>query len=222
MAFWLHEHRVLLALRYLAPRYKIVAITVICAVIIALWAFVLFIPARAQLEQSLRAQHDLTEQNTAMQKVADKLALLTLECAKLETQADSFDIQSGTLHESIDFLVQSLRNHDILCKNLQPEHTQTQKKEIRVYKKDAREAFEKRDFFQKEYWRFTLTGTFAQMLSFLDEILLSKRLIAFKTLSLERGDTSTINIDIVVRIASISPGSPVSPIPEPEIAQEVP
>jgi len=195
MAFWLHEHRVLLALRFLAPRYKIMLIGVICGMMVAVWTFIFFLPARTKLQQELRAQHDLTQQNTAFETVANKLAQVTAACEKLETQIKSFDIQPATVHESIDFLMNLLRNHRILCKNIQPQ----QKKEKKEKKHEQKEHI----FFDKEYCTLTLVGSFTQMLSFLDEIKLSKRLITFKTVDLVRGKDNTVKVTAVVRIASL-------------------
>ena len=201
MAFWLHENRIILSLRFLKPGYKIMAITILCGVMVAAWAFIFFLPARARLHQELQAQHDFEQQVIAFEKVANKLAALTIECTKLETQIKSFDIQSATLHESIDFLVNSLRTHHILCKNIQPK----QKKDKKAKNQNKHEQHEKRSFYEKEYCMLTLVGSFAQMLTFLDEIRLSKRLIAFKTVDLVRGggNDNTVKVTAEVRIASL-------------------
>jgi len=187
MAFWLHEPRFLLSLRFLAPRYKCIVIGLFCGVIVALWTLVLFFPAREKLHQELRAQQDLLQQTIAFEKVANKLEALTIERNKLETQIKSFDIQPATIHESIDFLVNTLRKHRILCKHIEPKQ---QKQQIK-------------SFFEKEYCTLILVGSFMQMLMFLDEIKKSKRLITFKTVDLVRGKDNTVTLTAVVRIARL-------------------
>lgn len=189
MAFWLHEHRLIQAFRFLSLRLKIASIGLLWAMVIAGWAWLLFLPAQQSLHKERAIHRDLLEQKTAFEKVVNKLDALSAECKNLEKQSSSFDITPATFHESIDFLVHSLRKHGIACKHIQPQQRQ------------------KNDLFEKEYCTITMVGTFKQILTFLDEVKQSKRLIIFKTLDLVRWKNNAVKVTASIRIASLSQGA---------------
>jgi len=188
MAFWLREHRIIRASRLLSPRVKVMIIGTMWALCLAVCLGWLFLPLHKKLQHEQSARRDLLQQTTAFQKVSNKLGALQLECKNLETESSLRDVKTASFHETIDFLVHSLRKHGILCKQLQPMHRK------------------KYTVFDKEYCTMTLVGTFGQIITFLDEVKQSGRLIKFKTLDLKRWKDDAVKVTAFVRIATEQQG----------------
>lgn len=185
MPFWLHEPKVMLAVKGLSLGRKIGAITCVASIFFCGCLFLCYMPLQKSIVEKTKSLNVLATQKGLFEKATDCYDTLLAQHSMLDSQFKKSTTKSRSAQKTINAILKVMRKHDISCRGIQP---------LSVKKKD---------FYEKHYVLVNGRGSFKKVLAFLHDIKQESSPIKYKSVQLTRHRKNVLAFTMQMRIVRV-------------------
>lgn len=187
MPFWLHESKLMLALKSMPIRTKVITSLIIMTTSTASWILFSVIPQKNIVSRQKNEYEQLCKQHTAFASVIARSDDINQRYKKLEASFDVLQQSCGSVQTTMGILLQLMQQHGISCRGIQQKENKA------------------KDFYEKQYVVITGRGNFKQVLNFFHDVEAANCPIKFKKVSMNKGK-QLLKFQALVRVITLQGG----------------
>lgn len=185
MPFWIHRSLLIHKIYTTPLTLKISLFLLSFSLIIGSYYIFIHEPQGQHIQQLQSQCLSLKTTSQNLSKTANTYTTVATQNNAVKDRVALLTNQSQNPQKGMSFLLQLMNEHHISCRSLQPSK------------------ISQRDFYNKNYLTLTGSGSFTDILKFLDAIKQSESLTSIKHIKLSRGRHHTVRITMTMRAVNL-------------------